>query len=108
MKPREPVERPRLPDERRAGAARRRPRVLHVRVLDATHLRFFTRRSLARLFEECGYEVLRLEGVNASRPLLSAVLAVLTFGHLAESRHLQFACVAAPRKGAPRGRRGGT
>jgi len=74
-------------------------------VLDATHLRFFTRRSLVRLFEGCGYKVLRLEGLNASRPFASACLAFLTLGHLFESRYLQFACVAAPVAGGSHDRK---
>ncbi len=74
-------------------------------VLDATHLRFFTRRSLVRLFEGCGYRVMRLEGLNASRPFASGCLAFLTLGHLFESRYLQFACVAAPVAGGSHDRK---
>lgn len=33
-------------------------------VMDETHLRFFTRKSMIRLFEESGYEVLTIEGIN--------------------------------------------
>ena len=32
--------------------------------LSGTHLRFFTRRSVADLFEACGYEVESIEGVS--------------------------------------------
>lgn len=33
-------------------------------VLDQTHLRFFTRKSIYRLFEKCGYRVSYIEGIN--------------------------------------------
>jgi len=33
-------------------------------VLDATHLRFFTERSIRRLFDEGGWEITRMEGIN--------------------------------------------
>jgi 2-polyprenyl-3-methyl-5-hydroxy-6-metoxy-1,4-benzoquinol methylase len=33
-------------------------------ILDTTHLRFFTARSIRRLFEEGGWDVERLEGIN--------------------------------------------
>lgn len=70
-------------------------------VLDRTHLRFFTRKSLLRLFEESGYEVIRIRGVNVSRPWVSGLLAMATFGHLWDARYLQFAVQARPseRKG---------
>lgn len=33
-------------------------------ILDATHLRFFTGRSIRRLFDECGWTIDRIESVN--------------------------------------------
>jgi SAM-dependent methyltransferase len=33
-------------------------------ILDRTHLRFFTLKSIVRLFEQCGYVVERIEGIN--------------------------------------------
>lgn len=35
-------------------------------VRDRTHLRFFTKRSAVRLFEECGFDVTRTVGINAN------------------------------------------
>lgn len=68
-------------------------------VLDRTHLRFFTRKSIRRMFEETGYDVSRMKGINPNRNPLGPVLVVCTLGYLAESRYQQFACVARPRKG---------
>jgi len=69
-------------------------------ILDRTHLRFFTRRSIRRLFEETGYERVRIKGINPNRNPLSLILAVLSLGWFAQSRFQQFACVAAVRRAA--------
>jgi 2-polyprenyl-3-methyl-5-hydroxy-6-metoxy-1,4-benzoquinol methylase len=65
-------------------------------VLDRTHLRFFTERSIRDTFERLGFEVLRLEGINASPKRLPRLLSLLTLGWLRDLRFLQFACVARP------------
>lgn len=38
-------------------------------VMDYTHLRFFTSKSIRRMFREQGYEILRHEGINRSKSL---------------------------------------
>lgn len=38
-------------------------------VMDYTHLRFFTSKSIKRMFSEQGYEVVKHEGINKSRSL---------------------------------------
>ncbi|MDT0262079.1 class I SAM-dependent methyltransferase [Jatrophihabitans lederbergiae] len=68
-------------------------------VLDRTHLRFFTRRSLSRLFRDTGWDVVRLERLNTpgSRraPLLAAMLRLLARDFSCP----QFAVVATPSQG---------
>ena len=66
-------------------------------ILDRTHLRFFTEKSIRRMFKENGYEVLRLEGINPTRRVLFPIVNALALGTLADARFLQFACVATPR-----------
>ena len=65
-------------------------------VLDRTHLRFFTKRTIPPLFASAGMEVMRLEGINGVRryPPKYALINWLTFGGLEDARFLQFACVA--------------
>lgn len=64
-------------------------------ILDRTHLRFFTRRSMVRLFEESGFEVISVHGIFplGSRwrlaPLLTRVLRDIAY--------LEFVVVARPR-----------
>lgn len=64
-------------------------------VLDRTHLRFFTRSTLNRLFVDTGYEVLRLQGINSRvRGWKFDLLDRLTGGRVDDMRYVQFAVVA--------------
>ena len=64
-------------------------------VLDRTHLRFFTERSIPRIFEETGYEVLQLEGIHGRRfPWKFALLNWLSGGRFDDVAYQRFACVA--------------
>lgn len=71
-----------------------------VGVRDTTHLRFFTLKSIPRLFEQAGYEVLRLDGINEAwwGPSLWRRAAFRLFpAYLADTRHIQYAVQAVPR-----------
>jgi 2-polyprenyl-3-methyl-5-hydroxy-6-metoxy-1,4-benzoquinol methylase len=64
-------------------------------VMDKTHLRFFSVSSIDNMFTECGYNVLKLEGINGIKfswklKLLNKILK----NHLDDIKYLQFACVA--------------
>jgi 2-polyprenyl-3-methyl-5-hydroxy-6-metoxy-1,4-benzoquinol methylase len=63
-------------------------------ILDRTHLRFFTRSSLAGLFRDAGFTLERVKGINPTGSLKFRLVNVLTFGRWADMRWLQFACVA--------------
>ena len=68
-------------------------------VRDRTHLRFFTRTSAMRMFDECGYEVLSVQGINEQwyTPSIKRRLAFRLFGRqLEETKYVQFAFVARP------------
>lgn len=65
-------------------------------IFDRTHLRFFTRKSLPRLFEEAGYKV---DGVHGIHPTLSRKLALLnlfTAGRFSDCKYLQYVVNASP------------
>lgn len=64
-------------------------------VLDRTHLRFFTQKSIREMFVATGYRLQRLEGIN-SRPLSwkYRVLNLISLNALEDTRHPQFALVA--------------
>lgn len=66
-------------------------------IRDKTHLRFFTKKSAARLFEESGLKIVRIEGINENwwRPTLVRRLAFRLFRkQLEDTRFVQFAIVA--------------
>ena len=66
-------------------------------VMDRTHLRFFTRRSMLELFEAAGYVVQRMQGINPIQVSWKFdLLNALTRQSLADTRFQQFACVARP------------
>ncbi|MEZ4386637.1 MAG: class I SAM-dependent methyltransferase [Candidatus Krumholzibacteriia bacterium] len=67
-------------------------------ILDRTHLRFYTRRSLRHLLERCGFRVVRQEGINPTGSLGWRMFDALTLGRARDMRYLQFACLAEPRR----------
>ncbi len=62
--------------------------------MDKTHLRFFTKKSIAEMFTSLGYDVLRLEGINPTPSWRVALLNLLTFNFFEDTKYLQFCCVA--------------
>lgn len=64
-------------------------------VLDRSHLRFFTQRSIPRFFQESGYELIEMEGINPTWVSWKLGLAYRLLGKLIDdTRYRQFACVA--------------
>ncbi|MBC7490375.1 MAG: class I SAM-dependent methyltransferase [Glaciimonas sp.] len=68
-------------------------------IRDETHLRFFTKKSIPRLFEKSGFVVQILEGINEAW-WTSALLRRLAFRlfpkYLEDTKYMQFAVVASP------------
>lgn len=65
-------------------------------ILDKTHLRFFTKKSILNMFKDLGYTVLEIEGI---RPIISwefDLLNCLFLGYFSDTRYLQYACIAKP------------
>ncbi len=65
-------------------------------ILDKTHLRFFTINSIRNMFTRHGYDVISLEGINPMTqfPWEYRVANILFRGKLADTKFMQFACVA--------------
>jgi hypothetical protein len=63
-------------------------------ILDTTHLRFFTKLSMKRMFEDAGYELIRQEGIKKITSWRFRLLNLLTFGFLDDTKYLRFACIA--------------
>lgn len=69
-------------------------------IRDRTHLRFFTRKSIERLFQETGYDILEITGTNEywwSPSLLRRAAFRLFSRQLEDTKFVQFAVVARPR-----------
>lgn len=63
-------------------------------ILDRTHLRFFTRSSMVRLFAEAGYAVDTVTGINRTGSAKFKLVNLLTLGRWSDMGYLQFACRA--------------
>ena len=67
-------------------------------VLDRTHLRFFTTKSMVTLFDDAGYVVRSMRGINPGHFTWKFELLLrISAGALDDTRHQQVAIVAAPR-----------
>lgn len=72
-------------------------------ILDKTHLRFFTRLSIIRLFHEAGFRIQRIDGINSFVSLQSddpclwrrySLFSWLPISSVKDMRYQQFAIVA--------------
>jgi len=68
-------------------------------ILDSTHLRFFTFRSLQKMFPALGYDVVRIEGLKPTHNNKYRLLNLLLLNRLWDARYHQFACVVRPNAG---------
>lgn len=63
-------------------------------ILDRTHLRFFTAESIKDLFMQCGYEIVRMEGINPTKCSWKfSLLNFISGNRFDDMRFLQYACV---------------
>ena len=68
-------------------------------ILDKTHLRFFTYKSLKKLFPKLGYELLSIQGIEPEPTLPARIVKVVNWLFLnifVDTRFHHFACVARP------------
>lgn len=71
-------------------------------ILDRTHLRFFTRKSILRMFSESDLVVEKIVGINGQLSAKALLLLLFSLGLLRETFPLQWAVVAS--KGSSGGR----
>lgn len=66
-------------------------------VLDRTHLRFFTKKSMQRMVENCGYELKMVKGINGvGKYSLTSILNFLAFGQFDDVKYRQYLLIANP------------
>jgi 2-polyprenyl-3-methyl-5-hydroxy-6-metoxy-1,4-benzoquinol methylase len=63
-------------------------------ILDFTHLRFFTRKSTIRMFENGGFRIKSIEGINPIPNYKFIPFNILTLGLFSDGKYLQYAVVA--------------
>ncbi|ULC58702.1 methyltransferase domain-containing protein [Flaviramulus sp. BrNp1-15] len=63
-------------------------------VMDRTHLRFFTKKSIRDMYEDLGFEVLEHKGINRSKSIKPYLFHTLTLFTQLDMQYLQFATVA--------------
>lgn len=59
-------------------------------ILDSTHIRFFTKKSMLRLFDEAGYTVIEHYGINKNKTTFVRLFNIITFGYFSDTLYLQF------------------
>jgi 2-polyprenyl-3-methyl-5-hydroxy-6-metoxy-1,4-benzoquinol methylase len=63
-------------------------------IMDKTHLRFFTGKSIRRMYEDLGYNVLTHEPINKTKSLKPILFNILVLFTQWDIRNLQYATVA--------------
>ena len=67
-------------------------------ILDRTHYRFFTKKSMKRMFNDCGYSVSSMRGINRTKSFLyfpfAVLFNVLFLGSQVDMFYMQYATVS--------------
>jgi len=63
-------------------------------VLDYTHFRFFTQKSIIRMFNETGYKIIKSKGINGTKSTKVKLLNILTFNYFSDIYYMQIATLA--------------
>lgn len=66
-------------------------------ILDRTHLRFFTKKSMVDMFNELNYEIIKMEGINPTKWWKFLPINILTMGQMSDARFVQFAFLVKPK-----------
>jgi len=66
-------------------------------IWDKTHLRFFTRKSILKMFDKLGFEVLVFEGIHPTHSRNLKILNFLTLNSFDDTKYLHYVTVARPK-----------
>jgi len=66
-------------------------------ILDKTHLRFFTRKSIIKMFNQLGFEILELEGVHPTSSRTFRLLNMILLNSFFDVRYKHFVVVVRPK-----------
>ena len=67
-------------------------------ILDITHVRFFTTKSIVKMYENAGYKVLVHKGINPSKSIKPFLFNIAMLGLFSDIKYIQFATVAQVKK----------
>lgn len=69
-------------------------------LLDITHIRFFTQKTMEKMVTDCGYEIVKFEPISPEKPKLrKKIFDFLTKNRFKSSRVFQFGITAKVKKG---------
>lgn len=66
-------------------------------ILDKTHLRFFTYKSIVKMFNQLDFEILELEGIHPTSSRTFKLLNMILLNSLSDVRYKHFAAVIRPK-----------
>lgn len=66
-------------------------------ILDKTHLRFFTLKSIYRLFDETRYDIISIKGIHPSIHPAFRLLNAVTLNSLNDMKYFQYAVIVRPK-----------
>ena len=66
-------------------------------LMDKTHLRFFTRKSLLKMFDSLGFEIITIEGINPTHSRNLKILNFFTLNSFADTKYLHYVTVVRPK-----------
>ena len=69
-------------------------------IMDKTHLRFFTRKSIIKTFEQLDFEILTMKGIHPTSSRTCKLLQLFTFGFFSDIRYKHFVNIIKPKSQA--------
>ena len=66
-------------------------------ILDKTHLRFFTYKSIVKMLNRLDYKILKMEGIHPTSSRTFKILNVITLNYFSDIMYKHFAIVVRPR-----------
>lgn len=65
-------------------------------IMDRTHLRFFTRKSIIKTFEQLDFEILTMKGIHPTSSSTCKLLQLFTFGFFSDIKYKHFVSIVSP------------
>lgn len=66
-------------------------------LMDKTHLRFFTRKSILKMFSNLGFEILTIEGIHPTHSRNLKIINFLTRNAFADTKYLHYVTIVRPK-----------